>query len=144
MFGKPKHGWVDIDIGEYRGHGSYLTDIHYDFLDAAVHALRNNVPFVLYIDEEGCDTFVTSYYADTFVNRVTDKVETYHSNIGFQDLIDEGVSDIERYLEDWAMYWGYDDDDDAETIRDRIETMQSMIAEIRGYLQCRSVQPVLN
>ena len=134
MFGKPKHGWVDIDIGGYHGRGSYLTDIHYDFLDAAVHAFRNNVPFVLYIDEEGCDTFVTSYYSGTFVNRVTDKVETYHSDIGFQELIDTGVSDIEPYLKDWAMYWGYDDDDDAETIRDRIETMQSMIAEIRRYL----------
>ena len=134
MFGKPKHGWVNIDIGEYHGHGSYLTDIHYDFLDAAVHAFRHNVPFVMYIDEEGCDTFITSYYNETFVNRVTDKVETYHSNIGFQELIDTGVSDIEQYLEDWAMYWGYDDDDDEEIIRDRVASMRSMIAEIRRYL----------
>lgn len=134
MFGKPTHGWVNIDIGEYHGHGSYLTDIHYDFLDAAVHAFRHNVPFVMYIDEEGCDTFITSYYSETFVNRVTDKVETYHSNVGFQELIDTGVSDIEQYLEDWAMYWGYDDDDDEEIIRDRVTSMKSMIAEIRRYL----------
>ena len=98
MFGKPIHGWTAIDIGEYHGNGSYLTDIPFDFLDAAIHSLENNVPFTLFVDEEGCESYITSYYYATFTNRIRDNVETYYSTKGHKELIEDGVADIEKIL----------------------------------------------
>lgn len=115
MFSKPYAGWTDITIGDYRGDGSYLTDIPFDFLNAALHALRNNAPFVLFFDEEGVQTYITSYHDETIVNRITDDIDTYYSQTGFKDLIAEGVADIEQNVNEWARFDTCDDEDEVKT-----------------------------
>ena len=104
MFSKPHAGWTNIKIGDYRGNGSYLTDIPLDFLNAAKHALKNNVPFVLFIDEEGIQSYITSFHDETFINRTTDTIETYYSQMGFKDLISEGLRDIDDNIADWVRF----------------------------------------
>ena len=120
MFSKPHAGWTNIRIGDYRGNGSYLTDIPLDFLNAAKHALKNNVPFVLFIDEEGVQSYITSFHDETFVNRTTDNIQTYYSQIGFEDLISEGLKDIEENLVDWVRFLCDDADDEELKARTRI------------------------
>lgn len=132
MFGKPKHGWVDIDIGEYRGHGSYLTDIPFDFLDAAIHSLENNAPFVLFIDEEGYESYITSYYNATFINRNRYSLETYYILQDHKELIEDGVTDIERYLDDWAYFDC--SADEIEEANKRKEELARLIKRVRNCL----------
>ena len=132
MFSSPSAGWTTIIIGDYRGEGSYLTDIPFDFLNAASHALRNNVPFVLYIDEEGTESYVVSYHDGTFVNRITDRVETYHSQTGFKDLIREGLGDIEGSLEQWVQFdASFDEEDPTE----RTNAFRHLIAVVKTLLE---------
>lgn len=128
MFSKPHAGWTNIDIGGYKGHGSYLTDIPLDFLSAALYALRNNAPFALYIDEEGVTTYITSYHDETFVNRTTDNIETYYSQTGFKDLIADGVTDIEQNVNEWARF---DTDADEDEVKTRTFMIMMKIGDLK-------------
>lgn len=132
MFSKPRAGWTTINIGEYHGNGSYLTDIPFDFLEAAAYSLENNVPFTLFIDEEGIESYITSYHMDTFINRIAKDIETYHSDIGFLDLIKEGVEDIEKHIPDWASFCCSVDEEDE--VEGRISLLKYLIDALKSYL----------
>ena len=67
MFSKPKAGWVDINIGNYEISASYLTDIPMDFLNSLINSLENNLPFSVFIDEEGIENILCAYYDEVFI-----------------------------------------------------------------------------
>lgn len=132
MFGKPKFGWTIIDIGEYHGDGSYLTDIPFDFLEAAIYSLSNNAPLALFIDEEGTDSYITSYYGTTIVNRVASGIATYYMAQDFKDIIEEGVADIEENVGEWASFACFDEDE--EIVEFRVRELKKMISKVKEYL----------
>ncbi|AMN31145.1 hypothetical protein [Clostridium perfringens] len=44
MLGTPKHGWVDINIGNFEGRGSYLDDVAMNFLNAFISSYTYGIP----------------------------------------------------------------------------------------------------
>ena len=52
MLTKPKHGWTNLQIGDFTERVSYLTDISNDCLDAFIYALHTGNPAVIFFDAE--------------------------------------------------------------------------------------------
>ena len=77
MFSKPDFGWVDINIGGYILNASYLTDIPIDFLDSLISSLKNNLPFSVFIDEEGIEDIICAYYDEVFIIKKDDDIVEY-------------------------------------------------------------------
>jgi hypothetical protein len=146
MFSKPKHGWTDIKIGDFTGCGSYLTDIPLDFLLSAVNAAENNIPFAMFIDEEGTDLYITAYHYGVVINRFADEVETYHYfDIEFRDFLLEGVNDIVANLDDWLWFKcgvnvGYNEEDiedDGRYLGNKREVFIDYISRITGVFETK-------
>nr|WP_326185755.1 hypothetical protein [uncultured Oscillibacter sp.] len=111
MLGKPHHGWTDIQIGDIRCDGSYLTDIPMDALDAGIYAVEKNAPFTLFVDEEGSEVIICSYYGGTYVIREGGEQEEerllFFCDVDIRTLLAELTEDILRYMDDWVK-WIYD------------------------------------
>ena len=114
MLGKPHGGWTEIKIGDFIGYGSYLTDIPVDCLNACIFALSNNSPLSFFVDEEGSEFIVTSYYNGTYIiKRYEDsdeEEELFSSTLNFKDLATEILYDIEKYYEDWIKWLPYNEE----------------------------------
>lgn len=112
MFSKPDCGWTDIKIGDFIGRGSYLTDIPVDCLNVCIFALSNNSPLSFFIDEEGSEVIVTSYYDCTYIVRKYEggyqEEKFYSYTLDFRDLVIEILHDIEDYYDDWVQWLPYD------------------------------------
>ncbi len=110
MFSKPKAGWVDINIGHYIISASYLTDIPMDFLNSLINSLENNLPFSVFIDEEGIEDVLCAYYDEIFIIIMSgNNVEYKKIDMDFNAFRAEIVKDIEKYLNDW-IDWNMNDD----------------------------------
>lgn len=110
MFSKPKAGWVDINIGDYTISASYLTDIPIDFLNSLINSLENNLPFSVFIDEEGIENLLCAYYDKVFIIIMNgSNVEYKKIDMDFNTFRAEIVKDIEIYLNDW-IDWNMKDD----------------------------------
>lgn len=114
MLGKPHGGWTEIKIGDFIGYESYLTDIPVDCLNACIYALSNNSPLSFFVDEEGSEFIVTSYYNGTYIiKRYEDSdegEEFLSSSFNFRDLAIEILYDIEKYYDDWVKWLHYDEE----------------------------------
>lgn len=104
MFSKPIHGWTNIEIGDFTGVGSYLTDIPMDTLDAFITSLDCSIPASIYFNEEGSEFILVSHYNSTYIIVEREKTELISIDIDYLELIKEAVKDIEDNLEDW-VYW---------------------------------------
>lgn len=110
MFSKPETGWVDINIGNYEISASYLTDIPMDFLNSLINSLENNLPFSVFIDEEGIENILCAYYHGVFIITMDgSNVEYKKIDMDFNTFRAEIVKDIETYLNDW-IDWNMKDD----------------------------------
>ena len=110
MFSKPEAGWVDINIGNYEISASYLTDIPMDFLNSLINNLENNLPFSVFIDEEGIENILCAYYDGIFIIiKNGNNVEYKKIDMDFNTFRADIVKDIEIYLNDW-IDWNMEDD----------------------------------
>ena len=105
MFSKPAAGWVNINIGHYTISGSYLTDIPMDFLNSLINSLENNLPFSVFIDEEGIEDILCAYYDEVFIIiKDGNNVEYKKIDMDFNTFRAEIVKDIEIYFNDWIVW----------------------------------------
>ncbi len=110
MFGKPKAGWVDINIGNYTISASYLTDIPMDFLNSLINSLENNLPFSVFIDEEGLENILCAYYHGVFIiTMIDDNIEYKKIDMDFNIFRVKIIKDIEKYFNDWVV-WNMEND----------------------------------
>ena len=120
MFGKPKAGWVNINIGNYIINGSYLTDIPMDFLNSLINSLENNLPFSVFIDEEGTEDILCAYYDGVFIIKKiegNDNVEYIKIDMDYAAFRLEVVKGIEIYLNDWVV-WNMEDNPEISKSRE--------------------------
>lgn len=111
MLSKPKNGWTTVSIGEFESEASYLVDIPFVWLNACLTGMSKKVPITLYIDEEGSEAFIVSYYDVThiIVDRDESPEHILYRNIDFLDVTHALVEDIKRYFNDWVEWSPYED-----------------------------------
>lgn len=114
MLTKPKHGWTNLQIGDFTERASYLTDIPNDCLDAFIHALQNNSPAVIFFDAEGWEFHLVASYYQSYI--VVDKSDTkvYVIEKNIKELAKELYEDINNNFDDWLSWDIYEDDTDEE------------------------------
>lgn len=111
IFSKPKHGWVLINIGEFKGWASYITDVPIDCIKAMKHALVAKTDFVCCFDSEADGTF--KIVSDEYRTFVIEEAETNRlyvcEDITKQDLANAFVNEL---TEDIWGDWIYSDEDE--------------------------------
>lgn len=111
MLSKPKNGWSTVSIGEFEAEASYLVDIPYDWLNACLTGLSSKVPVTLFINEEGSEEFIVSYYEVThiIIDQGSESECITYRDIDFMDIAKAVIEDIKLYLEDWVEWSPYED-----------------------------------
>lgn len=134
MLSKPKDGWTDVTVGDFKGVGSYTTDVPIDVLNAFINALKYSIPASVYFDEEGSEFTLVSYYEDTYIIIERKDRELVHLNIDFFDLAKEVVKDIEDYLDDWVNWMCFYDMSETE-IAKRRESILTKINKLKKLIE---------
>mgnify|MGYP001027098604 CR=1 FL=1 len=133
MLSKPEHGWADVEIGDFRGRASYLTDVPNDCLDAFIYALANNAPTVIYFDAEGWEYYLVASYWNSYVITDKDSAEVYYSDLSYRALANELIDDIENNIDDWANWMCYRDFDDSELEQNK-QVLEGKLQKIKMLL----------
>ncbi|MBD5136925.1 MAG: hypothetical protein HDT39_13310 [Lachnospiraceae bacterium] len=134
MLSKPDSGWSTVSIGEFEAEAGYLVDIPFDWLNACLLGLKKQIPITLFIDEEGSEEYIVSYYDVTHI--IIDRGEqpqyiTYRS-IDFMDITKAVIEDIKLYFEDWVRWSPYEDTE--KDWNKRRTTLKELILETESAL----------
>lgn len=134
MFSIPKHGWVNISIGDWSDRSSYLTDPHLDTLDALIQFFRNNTPTAIHCDAEGWEYLIVFNWYEIFVIEQKDENKLFSFDINVRDFANEVIKDIEEHLYDWSL-WSYSvseekDRKDAENeIKSKLDELKLVLSD---------------
>ena len=131
MFSKPRYGWSDVSLGNFKGRCSYLTDVPVDILNAFINAIKYDLPASVFFEEEGSEFILVSSLYNTYI--ISDRKETklYQSEISIFELAKEVISDIETNLDEWIDWMNYQDYDSKE----RTFLLSSKIEELKKLVQ---------
>lgn len=81
-----------------------------DFLNSLINSLKNNLPFSVFIDEEGIENILCAYYHGIFIiTKEGRNVEYKKIDMDFNTFRTDIIKDIEIYLNDW-IDWKMEDD----------------------------------
>ncbi len=117
MLSVPKHGWVNISIGDWSDRASYLTEVHLDILDALINLFGNRKVSSVYCDAEGWEYIIVFDFYNIYI--IEDKEENpklYHFDMSAKGLAEEVYKDISEHLYDWSL-WSYDVEDEEKRIK---------------------------
>lgn len=103
MLSKPLHGWTEITIGNFVGHGSYIQDIPVIFLEAFIRALACNTPAEIVVDEEGSMFTLRSHRSTTISARRAEE-EIFFFNIDSVTLAKELLKDLQESWHEWLEW----------------------------------------
>ena len=114
MFSKPRYGWSDVSLGNFKGRCSYLTDVPVDILNAFINAIKYDLPASVFFEEEGSEFILVSSLYNTYI--ISDRKETklYQSEVSIFELAKEVISDIDTNLDEWIDWMNYQDYDSKE------------------------------
>ena len=131
MFSKPKNGWVNIKIEDYKINGSYLTDIPMNFLDSVISSIKTNLPIYIFIDEEGSENIICAYYDEIYIILKHDDVEYKRIDMSFNLFRKNIINGIEMYLNEW-INWNMDDD--VEELKNRENEFKEKLSIAKDYI----------
>ena len=107
MLSIPKHGWVNISIGDWSDRASYLTDVHIDILNALINLLQNRKVSSVYCDAEGWEYIIVfDFYRVYIIEDKEEEPKLYHFDMSVKDLAIEVYKDIKENLYAWSL-WDY-------------------------------------
>jgi len=134
MFGKPKAGWSTFKLFDIEAEASYLVDIPFEWLKACLFAIQNKIPVALFIDEEGSEVCIHSYYTITYliVNR-DDEIKCHKLEYDFRDLTLELIKDIRAYYEEWVQWSPYETEE--EDFERRRKELKELLLETENALE---------
>lgn len=133
MFSIPKHGWVNISIGNWSDRSSYLTNPHLDMLDAFITLYGSYNPGAVYCDAEGWEYIIVISFNDVFVIEQKDENKLITLDVRTRDLCEEVIKDIEEHLYQWSC-WSYYIDKEEERLKDE-KIIKEKIAKLRKVLE---------
>ena len=134
MFSVPKHGWVNISIGDWSDRSSYLTDPHLDILDAFITLYSSYNPGAVYCDAEGWEYIIVISFNDIFVIEQKDEDKLLTLDVRTRELMEEVIKDIETNIYEWSC-WSlnvHSDEDrviEENKIKDKISKLREVVSE---------------
>lgn len=103
MLSKPQHGWTEITIGDFTGHGSYIQDLPVMFLEAFLRALHWGTETEITINEEGSSFTVRSLHTtEIAVHR--EREESFFFDTGVRELAQSLLFDLEHDRPEWLKW----------------------------------------
>lgn len=132
MLGKPVFGWTNIEIGNFNGSASYLTDVANDCLTAMIHSFESGFDFVVSFDAEGWTFKIVSDDYCTYIIEEKDEARLYVIEKNRSDLAKEIISDIEESFDDW-VHWDYIEemDEDGSEFKKEEERLKSNLEKLK-------------
>ena len=131
MFSIPKHGWVDISIGDWSDRSSYLTDPHLDMLDAFITLYGSYNPGAVYCDAEGWEYMIVLDHYAVHIIESKDSYKLYTIEKNIEDLAKECYYDILNNINEWSKW------DTDEMTENEIKSNRAKI--IRRLKQIRAI-----
>ena len=104
MLSRPKAGWSELTLGDFKAPVSFLTDIPFDWVRACLSSLKYGIPAAFFLDSEGTTTTIVVNFATTYIISSSDLSVTYMSDIFVTDFAKMLIEDIRRDFDDW-LYW---------------------------------------
>jgi len=131
MFTKPKHGWVNIKLGDFTERASYLTDILNDCLDAFIYGHEKCMPISIYFDAEGYDFhLISSYYKSYIILTKEETPKLFVIEKDYTDLAWEIINDLEENICEWANWECYKEnniEEEKEKLLQKIEALKKVL-----------------
>lgn len=139
MLSKPRYGWSEVTLGDFKTSASNLDDVPFDWLRACKNGLEYGLPISLYIEEEGSNSIIVTYYYSTHIiiedeelNRNLKTIE----DLDFMDITYMLLNDFRDNFEDWVKWFVYED---SETdFERRRKELKQLIDETDHYLYIRA------
>jgi len=129
VFSKPAYGWSRVEIGEFCGEASYLTDVPFDILSALIAHFEYNIATGVLFDEEGSDFVFMVDKCKSYILSDRDELRIYEIHKDDYEIAEEIINDIEEYIDGWAGWLSYDHDICVESRKTEI---QKLINELRN------------
>lgn len=125
MLSNPKHGWCKFELGGFRGHPSYLTDVPVDILEMCINYKKKNAA-ICDFDEEGSDFVLIFANGEVYVIATREDSMLYRfPETTPEALIEEIILDIERNLDLWNEEFSIEEDSD-EIEKHKSEIIQKL------------------
>jgi len=135
MLSKPKSGWSEFTLGDFKTCVSYLVDIPFDWLISCKNAMKHNIPVSFFLELEGEECIVTSYNARTHIV-ISDEEDEYMlktvCDVDFIDLSAMLLEDIKKFFDDWVKWNPYEQTQEDFTRRQA--ALKELVEETEGYL----------
>lgn len=115
MLSIPKHGWVDISIGDWSNRASYLTDLPHDLMDALIAKLQNWVPTCVKCDAEGWEYIIVFDSHEIHIIESKDEYELSSFEKSIYEVAEEVYEDILKNLYEWSL-WDFNIENEDERV----------------------------
>lgn len=137
MLSNPKHGWCNVEIGDFVGTASYLNDVPFNCLNSFItYFTKGNYINCIAVsfDEEGTEFTIVSSYDGTYIiiERGSEPTLKHYYNIDIKLLANELIEDLERDFDAWVRWECFDD---YEPEKSRVEELRSKIEELRQLIK---------
>lgn len=132
MLSIPKHGWVNLSIGDWEDRASYLTDVPNDLLDALIEKLNNWKPVCVSFDAEGWEYILVIDSFTVHVIESEDEHKLYSFDISAKELAEEVYKDISENLNAWS-WWDYATDTEEQRLKEE-ENLKKKLKALRKAL----------
>lgn len=106
MLSNPKAGWCELEIGNFKGTPSYLTDVPVDLLTAFINYYKRGIG-AAFFDEEGTEFNLLLSDYSIYIIHVTyegNPVLYCFSDINIDDLANELITDIKNDINAWSYF----------------------------------------
>lgn len=123
------YGWLNFTINDFKASGSYLTDIPLDWLETIYFSLDKELPFTLYLDEEGSEVIISAFYGNTIIYATRELVSIQSFSIGYKDLAIKIFKELKRSKNNWIK-WLPKSSYDEDYVTKRTEELDSLISKI--------------
>ena len=118
-------GWCTVTLGDFSSRASYLTDVPFDCIEAAIHAIEFHLPFCVRFDAEGWDFYVVSDVCHTYV--IVEKNDTIFYSCGSvidkDDIALQIYKDISADFDRWVEFLI----EDGTNLKDRLQHSLGML-----------------
>jgi hypothetical protein len=107
MLSVPKHGWVDVSVGNWHSRASYLTDLPNELLDALIAKLQSWTPTCVKCDAEGWEFIIVFDSHDVHIIESKNYYRLISIEKNIYEVAEEVYKDISEHLYEWSL-WDYD------------------------------------
>lgn len=131
-------GWGYLGFQDAVISFSYTTDFAQDILSAAIHSLKNDIPFCIKMDGESKGEYILiSDDYDAYLlydSEFKKEMFTFEKDNDKLSLIEEIINEIENNIHDWVMFPFESDEYNIDQIRARESVFRRDINYIRFLL----------